>query len=166
MHSISGWLMWECTNFWVIYCFNNRLYLVGQSAGAHLGACALTDQVKKQIDRGDIESVTEPYHSGNEDSLLWTPSQFKAYIGISGGWICLVSFNNLLSHEFNVYLCIIFSLLVTHSVLWQVWSVQTFTTYSEQRPVSGIIFQVLLFVPCKMKCKFILTCHCTLLFCV
>lgn len=44
---------------------------MGQSAGAHISACALVDQAIKE--------------SGNADSVSWRASQIKAYFGLSGG---------------------------------------------------------------------------------
>lgn len=59
----------------------NRIYLVGQSAGAHIAACALVDQAIKE--------------AGAEGTgLTWSVSQIKAYIGISGGYNLL----NLVDH--------------------------------------------------------------------
>ncbi|KAH8970699.1 hypothetical protein BDL97_02G102900 [Sphagnum fallax] len=49
-----------------------QLFLVGQSAGAHLSACALVSQAKKESE-------------GDGTVLPWKASQFKAYMGISGG---------------------------------------------------------------------------------
>ncbi|KAJ7292329.1 hypothetical protein O6H91_Y284900 [Diphasiastrum complanatum] len=50
----------------------DRLYLAGQSAGAHLAACALIEQAKKEA-------------SEEIPTLAWRASQFKAFLGISGG---------------------------------------------------------------------------------
>ncbi|XP_077253705.1 putative isoprenylcysteine alpha-carbonyl methylesterase ICMEL2 isoform X2 [Tasmannia lanceolata] len=50
----------------------NRIYLVGQSAGAHIAACALLDQAVKECGEGE-----------NTD---WSVSQIKSYFGISGGY--------------------------------------------------------------------------------
>ncbi|KAF9626047.1 hypothetical protein IFM89_030715 [Coptis chinensis] len=50
----------------------NRIYLVGQSAGAHIAACALMEQAIKECDEGE--------------SVSWSVSQIKAYFGISGGY--------------------------------------------------------------------------------
>ena len=44
---------------------------MGQSAGAHISACALLDQAIR-------ESV-------KVDSVSWSMSQIKAYFGLSGG---------------------------------------------------------------------------------
>ncbi|XP_058087106.1 isoprenylcysteine alpha-carbonyl methylesterase ICME isoform X2 [Magnolia sinica] len=49
----------------------NRVYLMGQSAGAHIAACALLDQAIKECGEGDETN--------------WSVSQIKAYFGISGG---------------------------------------------------------------------------------
>ncbi|RLM55737.1 hypothetical protein C2845_PM10G21050 [Panicum miliaceum] len=49
----------------------NRVYLVGQSAGAHIAACALLNQAIRECGEGDTSS--------------WSVSQIKAYFGISGG---------------------------------------------------------------------------------
>ncbi|XP_028752901.1 isoprenylcysteine alpha-carbonyl methylesterase ICME isoform X2 [Neltuma alba] len=49
----------------------NRIYLMGQSAGAHISACALLDQAIRE--------------SGNGESVSWSISQIKAYFGLSGG---------------------------------------------------------------------------------
>ena len=48
-----------------------RIYLVGQSAGAHIAACALLNQAIGECGEGDTSS--------------WSVSQLKAYFGISGG---------------------------------------------------------------------------------
>ncbi|KAK4399895.1 Isoprenylcysteine alpha-carbonyl methylesterase ICME [Sesamum angolense] len=57
----------------------NRIYLMGQSAGAHIAACALLDQAIKE--------------AGGEKST-WSVSQIKAYFGLSGGY----NFLNLIDH--------------------------------------------------------------------
>ncbi|XP_004514435.1 isoprenylcysteine alpha-carbonyl methylesterase ICME isoform X1 [Cicer arietinum] len=50
----------------------NRIYLMGQSAGAHISACALLEQATRE--------------SGKGDSVSWSISQLKAYFGLSGGY--------------------------------------------------------------------------------
>ncbi|KAE9590283.1 hypothetical protein Lal_00027974 [Lupinus albus] len=50
----------------------NRIYLMGQSAGAHISSCALLDQAFKE--------------SGKGDNVSWSISQIKAYFGLSGGY--------------------------------------------------------------------------------
>ncbi|PNY03198.1 isoprenylcysteine alpha-carbonyl methylesterase ICME-like protein, partial [Trifolium pratense] len=49
----------------------NRIYLMGQSAGAHISSCALLKQATME--------------SGNGDGVSWSVSQIKAYFGLSGG---------------------------------------------------------------------------------
>ncbi|KAF7135210.1 hypothetical protein RHSIM_Rhsim08G0132200 [Rhododendron simsii] len=48
----------------------NRIYLMGQSAGAHIAACALLEQAVKE--------------AGEGESTSWSVSQLKAYFGLSG----------------------------------------------------------------------------------
>uniref|UniRef100_A0A0D9YC88 protein-S-isoprenylcysteine alpha-carbonyl methylesterase n=1 Tax=Oryza glumipatula TaxID=40148 RepID=A0A0D9YC88_9ORYZ len=48
----------------------NRIYLVGQSAGAHIAACALIEQAVKE---------------SSGQSISWSVTQIKAYFGLSGG---------------------------------------------------------------------------------
>ncbi|KAL8218587.1 hypothetical protein R6Q57_021960 [Mikania cordata] len=50
----------------------NRIYLMGQSAGAHIAACALVDQAIKESD--------------TTQTTTWSVSQIKAYFGLSGGY--------------------------------------------------------------------------------
>ena len=58
--------------------------MAGQSAGAHLAACALVEQAIKEY---RINKGTDARGSvkGVEQELTWVASQFKAYFGISGG---------------------------------------------------------------------------------
>ncbi|CAL9757213.1 unnamed protein product [Musa acuminata subsp. burmannicoides] len=49
----------------------NRIHLMGQSAGAHIAACALVDQALRE-------------HQGENTS--WSVSQIKTYFGLSGGY--------------------------------------------------------------------------------
>ncbi|CAK9136882.1 unnamed protein product [Ilex paraguariensis] len=57
----------------------NRIYLMGQSAGAHIAACALLEQTIKESRR---------------KSISWSVSQIKAYFGVSGGY----NLPNLVDH--------------------------------------------------------------------
>ncbi|XP_027922243.1 probable isoprenylcysteine alpha-carbonyl methylesterase ICMEL2 [Vigna unguiculata] len=50
----------------------NRIYLMGQSAGAHIAACVLVEQAIKE--------------AGEGDSTTWSLSQIKTYFGLSGGY--------------------------------------------------------------------------------
>ncbi|KAG0503339.1 hypothetical protein HPP92_003411 [Vanilla planifolia] len=58
----------------------NQIYLMGQSAGAHIAACALVHQAIKECGEGE--------------SITWSVSQMKAYFGLSGGYNLL----NLVDH--------------------------------------------------------------------
>ncbi|XP_076903114.1 putative isoprenylcysteine alpha-carbonyl methylesterase ICMEL2 [Bidens hawaiensis] len=49
----------------------NRIYLMGQSAGAHIAACALVEQAIKE---------------SNGIQTTWSIAQIKAYFGLSGGY--------------------------------------------------------------------------------
>ncbi|KAL9226009.1 hypothetical protein vseg_001868 [Gypsophila vaccaria] len=61
----------------------DRIYLMGQSAGAHIAACALVEQAIKEVGEGG--------------SLTWSVSHIKAYFGLSGGYNLL----NLVDHFHN-----------------------------------------------------------------
>jgi prenylcysteine alpha-carboxyl methylesterase len=61
----------------------NRIYLMGQSAGAHISSCALLEQATME--------------SGNGDGVSWSVSQIKAYFGLSGGYNLL----DLVDHFHN-----------------------------------------------------------------
>ncbi|XP_052199605.1 isoprenylcysteine alpha-carbonyl methylesterase ICME-like isoform X2 [Diospyros lotus] len=50
----------------------NRIYLMGQSAGAHIASCAL---LKRAVEE-----------AGETESNSWSVSQIKAYFGLSGGY--------------------------------------------------------------------------------
>ncbi|CAI0552672.1 unnamed protein product [Linum tenue] len=50
----------------------NRIYLMGQSAGAHIACCALVEQAIKEAVEGE--------------NVSWSVSQIKAYFGLSGGY--------------------------------------------------------------------------------
>lgn len=57
--------------------------MAGQSAGAHLAACALIEQAIKEIRVGKGLKSSDESDSGA--ALSWRASQFKGYFGISGG---------------------------------------------------------------------------------
>ncbi|XP_039059603.1 probable isoprenylcysteine alpha-carbonyl methylesterase ICMEL1 [Hibiscus syriacus] len=57
----------------------SRIYLMGQSAGAHIAACTLINQAIKEASEG---------------STSWSVSQIKAYFGLSGGY----NLFNLIDH--------------------------------------------------------------------
>ncbi|XP_004304151.1 PREDICTED: probable isoprenylcysteine alpha-carbonyl methylesterase ICMEL2 isoform X2 [Fragaria vesca subsp. vesca] len=49
----------------------DRIYLMGQSAGAHISSCALLEQAIKE---------------SKKEEISWSVSQIKAYFGLSGGY--------------------------------------------------------------------------------
>ncbi|CAO2830067.1 unnamed protein product [Amaranthus hypochondriacus] len=61
-----------------------RIYLMGQSAGAHISACTLVEQAVKEA-------------GGEGECVSWSISQIKAYFGLSGGYNLL----NLVDHFHN-----------------------------------------------------------------
>lgn len=61
----------------------NRIYVMGQSAGAHIAACALVEKAIQEAGEGESSS--------------WSLSQIKAYFGLSGGYNLL----NLIDHFHN-----------------------------------------------------------------
>ncbi|KAK7360742.1 hypothetical protein VNO77_02751 [Canavalia gladiata] len=58
----------------------NRIYVMGQSAGAHIAACTIVEQAIKE--------------AGEGESTSWSLSQIKAYFGLSGGY----NLFNLIDH--------------------------------------------------------------------
>jgi len=72
----------------------NKIYLMGQSAGAHIAACALLDQAVKES-KGEHTS--------------WNMAQVKAYFGLSGGY----NIQNLVDHfhERGLYRSIFLSIM-------------------------------------------------------
>ncbi|KZV15094.1 protein GAMETE EXPRESSED 3 [Dorcoceras hygrometricum] len=67
---ISEGISYVCNNVVEFGGNPNKIYLMGQSAGAHISSCALLQQAVKES-------------SGEE--ILWSVSQIRAYFGLSGG---------------------------------------------------------------------------------
>ncbi|KAL4396216.1 hypothetical protein S245_000771 [Arachis hypogaea] len=61
----------------------SRIYLMGQSAGAHIAACAIVEQAIKE--------------AAKEEGISWSLSRIKAYFGLSGGYNVF----NLVDHFHN-----------------------------------------------------------------
>ncbi|KAF6986544.1 hypothetical protein CFC21_004282 [Triticum aestivum] len=57
----------------------NQIYLMGQSAGAHIAACALLEQAVKE---------------SQGEEIYWSVTQIKSYFGLSGGY----NMQNLVDH--------------------------------------------------------------------
>uniref|UniRef100_A0ACD5TZX4 Uncharacterized protein n=2 Tax=Avena sativa TaxID=4498 RepID=A0ACD5TZX4_AVESA len=72
----------------------NQIYLMGQSAGAHISACALLDQAVRE---------------SKGEEIYWSVTQIKAYFGLSGGYNML----NLIDHfhERGLYRSIFLSIM-------------------------------------------------------
>ncbi|VVB14346.1 unnamed protein product [Arabis nemorensis] len=73
----------------------NRIYLMGQSAGAHIAACTLVEQVVKE--------------SGEGDNVSWSSSQINAYFGLSGGYNLLSLVDHF--HSRGLYRSIFLSIM-------------------------------------------------------
>lgn len=58
----------------------NRIYVMGQSAGAHIASCAVIEQAIREC--------------GERENGSWSVSQIKAYFGLSGGY----NLPNLVDH--------------------------------------------------------------------
>ncbi|CAH2055298.1 unnamed protein product [Thlaspi arvense] len=67
----SQGISFVCNNISAFGGDPKRIYLMGQSAGAHISSCALIEQAIKES-RGE--------------SISWSVSQIKAYFGLSGGY--------------------------------------------------------------------------------
>ncbi|KAL6848888.1 hypothetical protein ACP4OV_021471 [Aristida adscensionis] len=72
----------------------NQIYLMGQSAGAHIAACALLEQAVKES-RGE--------------SISWNMAHIKAYFGLSGGYNIQCLVNHF--HERGLYRSIFLSIM-------------------------------------------------------
>ncbi|KAM3328287.1 hypothetical protein P3S68_032979 [Capsicum galapagoense] len=73
----------------------NRIYLMGQSAGAHIAACTLLEQAIKEADA--------------EQRASWSVSQIKAYFGLSGGYNFLKLIDHF--HSRGLYRSILLSIM-------------------------------------------------------
>ncbi|KAG0538651.1 hypothetical protein BDA96_03G254800 [Sorghum bicolor] len=79
VHDASQGISFVCNNIASYGGDPNQIYLMGQSAGAHIAACALMEQAVK-------ESGGHP--------VSWSVTQIKAYFGLSGGY----NMHNLVDH--------------------------------------------------------------------
>ncbi|MCD9559311.1 putative isoprenylcysteine alpha-carbonyl methylesterase icmel1 [Datura stramonium] len=69
---VSQGISFVCNNIAEYGGDPSRIYLMGQSAGAHIAACALLEQATKEASEKERDS--------------WSVSQIKAYFGLSGGY--------------------------------------------------------------------------------
>lgn len=79
VHDASQGISFVCNNIASHGGDPNQIYLIGQSAGAHIAACALMEQAVKES-------------GGNPVS--WSLTQIQAYFGLSGGY----NMHNLVDH--------------------------------------------------------------------
>ncbi|KAI3677403.1 hypothetical protein L2E82_51686 [Cichorium intybus] len=79
VEDVSRGISFICNNIGNYGGDPNRIYLMGQSAGAHISSCVLLKQAIKES-KGETTS--------------WSVSQIKAYFGLSGGY----NLTNLVDH--------------------------------------------------------------------
>ncbi|KAL5199704.1 hypothetical protein ABZP36_020907 [Zizania latifolia] len=105
-----------------------RIYLVGQSAGAHIAACTLLNQAIKECGEGDAST--------------WSVAQLKAYFGISGGYNLL----NLVDHfhRRGLYRSIFLSIMEGEESL-QKFSPQVMVKDSATRSAVSLLPRIFLF---------------------
>ena len=70
VEDVSQGISFVCKNIAKYGGDPNRIYLMGQSAGAHISSCALFQQAIKE---------------SKGESTSWSVSHIKAYFGLSGG---------------------------------------------------------------------------------
>jgi len=80
VEDVSQGISFVCNNIARYGGDPERIYLVGQSAGAHIAACTLVKRAIKECGEGDTSN--------------WSVGQLKAFFGISGGYNLL----NLVDH--------------------------------------------------------------------
>lgn len=70
VEDVSQGISFVCNNIAEYGGDPNRIYIMGQSAGAHISSCVLFKQAIKEF---------------KGESTSWNVSQIKAYFGLSGG---------------------------------------------------------------------------------
>lgn len=124
---VSQGIAFVCNNIKDFGGDPNRIYLMGQSAGAHITACALMDQAFKE--------------SRGED-VAWSVSQIKAYFGLSGGY----NLPNLVDHFHSrgLYRSIFLSIMEGEQSLKQ-FSPEIRVQVLSSKDVVSILPQIFLF---------------------
>ncbi|KAF3583544.1 hypothetical protein F2Q69_00032550 [Brassica cretica] len=82
VRDVSQGISFVCNNISAFGGDPNRIYLMGQSAGAHISSCALIEQAIKE---------------SKGERISWSASQIKAYFGLSGGY----NLFNMVEHFHN-----------------------------------------------------------------
>ncbi|XP_021760041.1 isoprenylcysteine alpha-carbonyl methylesterase ICME-like [Chenopodium quinoa] len=97
---VSQGISFVCNNIAAVGGDPDRIYLVGQSAGAHISACALLEQAIRE---------------SQGESCSWSVSQIKTYFSLSGGFNLV----NLVDHFNNrgLYRSIFLSIMEGESSL-------------------------------------------------
>ncbi|XP_074561611.1 putative isoprenylcysteine alpha-carbonyl methylesterase ICMEL1, partial [Curcuma longa] len=98
----SEGISFVCKNAECYGCDPNRIFLMGQSAGAHIAACTILNQAIKE--------------SGEKESITWSVSQIKAYFGISGGYNMLELVDHF--HRRGLYQSLFLSIMEGEQSLW------------------------------------------------
>ncbi|KAF8686984.1 hypothetical protein HU200_043263 [Digitaria exilis] len=128
LEDVSQGISFVCNNIASYGGDPNRIYLVGQSAGAHIAACALLNQAIRECGEGD--------------NSFWSVSQIKAYFGISGGYNLL----NLVDHfhRCGLYRSIFLSIMEGEESL-QKFSPQVTIKESSARSAVHLLPHIILF---------------------
>ncbi|KAK3134524.1 hypothetical protein QOZ80_6AG0550270 [Eleusine coracana subsp. coracana] len=128
VEDVSHGISFVCNNIASYGGDPGRIYLVGQSAGAHIAACALFNQASRECGEGDAAS--------------WSISQIKAYFGISGGYNLL----NLVDHfhRRGLYRSIFLSIMEGEESL-QKFSPQVTIKESFARSAISLLPRIILF---------------------
>ncbi|XP_064968877.1 probable isoprenylcysteine alpha-carbonyl methylesterase ICMEL1 [Musa acuminata AAA Group] len=127
----------------------NRIYLIGQSAGAHIAACTILDQAIKEC--------------GERECTSWSVSQIKAYFGISGGYNMLELVDHF--HSRGLYRSIFLSIMEGEQNLWR-FSPEVLVQDSSIKHAISLLPHVILFhgtsdqsIPSTASKKFVDTLH-------
>ncbi|GAB4827435.1 hypothetical protein Ancab_034320 [Ancistrocladus abbreviatus] len=130
----------------------SRIYLMGQSAGAHISSCALLQQAVKEF---------------KGESIFWSVSQIKAYFGLSGGY----NLFNLVEHfhDRGLYRSIFLSIMEGEKSLGK-FSPEIMLQDESAKEAASLLPPIILFhgtndcsIPCdasKDFCRGSQTCKC------
>nr|XP_009390953.1 PREDICTED: probable isoprenylcysteine alpha-carbonyl methylesterase ICMEL1 isoform X4 [Musa acuminata subsp. malaccensis] len=133
----------------IVACIDYRIYLIGQSAGAHIAACTILDQAIKEC--------------GERECTSWSVSQIKAYFGISGGYNMLELVDHF--HSRGLYRSIFLSIMEGEQNLWR-FSPEVLVQDSSIKHAISLLPHVILFhgtsdqsIPSTASKKFVDTLH-------